>query len=229
MHPHLYIDLIAWGWAFAAGYAATRLRRNAGAPFAATPYPVGYYAALACGAIIGAFALGTLNLYLSGQPAIGRSIIGALFGGIIAVEIYKKINSIAGSTGGAFVAAFGIGVAIGRIGCFVSGLEDFTYGTPTSLPWGVDFGDGISRHPVQIYEASVMALFTAVYFYALWKRQNWAVQNGFYGLVLIYGAQRFIWEFLKPYHSPAGIFNIFHFVSAALCVYAIYMMTRKSR
>ena len=38
-----------------------------------------------------------------------------------------------------------------------------TYGTPTTLPWGVDFGDGVPRHPVQLYEAATMAIFLAVF------------------------------------------------------------------
>jgi len=29
---------------------------------------------------------------------------------------------------------------------FFAGLPDYTYGTATKLPWGVDFGDGIPRH-----------------------------------------------------------------------------------
>jgi hypothetical protein len=33
------------------------------------------------------------------------------------------------------------------VGCFLTGLSDRTYGTPTPLPWGIDFGDGIPRHP----------------------------------------------------------------------------------
>ncbi len=41
---------------------------------------------------------------------------------------------------------------VGRIGCFLAGLHDGTYGVPTSLPWGVDFGDGIARHPTQVYD-----------------------------------------------------------------------------
>jgi phosphatidylglycerol:prolipoprotein diacylglycerol transferase len=54
-----------------------------------------------------------------------------------------------------------VGIAVGRIGCFLSGLPDGTYGTPTSLPWGVDFGDGISRHPTAIYESIFMLAFAA--------------------------------------------------------------------
>jgi len=51
-----------------------------------------------------------------------------------------------------FVFPLIIGMAIGRIGCFLTGLADHTYGVATSLPWGIDFGDGIRRHPTQLYE-----------------------------------------------------------------------------
>jgi hypothetical protein len=48
------------------------------------------------------------------------------------------------------------GLAMGRIGCFLAGLHDDTYGLPTSRPWGVDFGDGIPRRPTQLYEIAVV-------------------------------------------------------------------------
>ena len=54
------------------------------------------------------------------------------------------------------------GIAIGRIGCFLSGLPDGTYGTPTSLPWGVDLGDGVARHPTALYESLFMIVLAAV-------------------------------------------------------------------
>ena len=44
-----------------------------------------------------------------------------------------------------------------------AGLPDRTYGTPTSLPWAVDLGDGVGRHPVQVYESASMALFLAAW------------------------------------------------------------------
>jgi len=50
---------------------------------------------------------------------------------------------------------FAVGVAVGRIGLlFSQGIDDFTYGTPTALPWAHDFGDGVPRHPVQLYESA---------------------------------------------------------------------------
>ena len=99
----------------------------------------------------------SLNLWLSGLPGIARSVEGALAGGIVAIELYKWRNGISLRTGARFALPLAIGIAVGRIGCYFAGLDDFTYGTPTTLPWGHDFGDGIARHPVQLYESAAMA------------------------------------------------------------------------
>ncbi|MEZ0369957.1 MAG: prolipoprotein diacylglyceryl transferase, partial [Candidatus Sericytochromatia bacterium] len=61
-------------------------------------------------------------------------------------------------TGDAYVLPLCVGIALGRIGCFLTGLDDHTYGLATTLPWGVDFGDGLLRHPTQLYEAAFMLL-----------------------------------------------------------------------
>ena len=36
-------------------------------------------------------------------------------------------------------------------------------GTPSSLPWAIDFGDGIPRHPTQLYESLVMAVAAVIF------------------------------------------------------------------
>jgi phosphatidylglycerol---prolipoprotein diacylglyceryl transferase len=59
------------------------------------------------------------------------------------------------------------------------------------------------------------------------KRQPWLMRNGFYALVLVYAAQRFLWEFLKPYGAVLGPFNLFHLVCAGLVAYAILMFGRR--
>ena len=187
---------------------------------------VGYAFALVAGAAIGGFGAGTLNLWLSGSPQIGRSIVGALGGAIAAIEIFKAVKGIRGSTGLIFVPAFATSVMVGRWGCFLSGLEDETHGTPTSLPWGHDFGDGILRHPVQLYESFTMAAFLAVSLLLIGRRNPFFMRNGFYLLVLTYGAQRFLWEFLKPYAAVVGPFNLFHFICAGLVIYSVIMMGR---
>ena len=61
------------------------------------------------------------------------------------VELAKRACGVTRSTGDQFVWPLAVGTAIGRLGCFFTGLDDHTYGTATRLPWGVDFGDGILR------------------------------------------------------------------------------------
>lgn len=183
-----------------------------------------YAAALVSGAAIGGYGAGTLNLWLTGIPGIGRSILGALAGAIVAIELYKRLRGITGSTGLIFVPAFATSVAVGRWGCFLSGLEDQTYGTATALTWGVDFGDGISRHPVQLYESLAMSAFLALALVLIGRRTPFFMRNGFYILVLFYAAQRFFWEFLKPYGTLIGPLNLFHLVSASLICYSLVMM-----
>lgn len=84
--------------------------------------------------------------------ALGQTIVGGIIGGMLGVEIAKKLVGVKHSTGDLFVMPFCVGLIVGRIGCFLAGLHDGTYGMSTSLPWGMDFGDGVLRHPTQIYD-----------------------------------------------------------------------------
>lgn len=187
----------------------------------------GYAAALVAGAVLGGYGLGTANLWLSGEPGLGRSILGALAGAIAAVELYKARRRVTGSTGAVFVIGFATTVAVGRIGCFLSGLDDFTYGTATALPWGHDFGDGIRRHPVQLYESLAMAGFLAVAWFGFFRRRVSFLRHGFYLLAGFYAAQRFVWEFFKPYGQIVGPLNLFHLVCLGIIVYAGAMLIRQ--
>lgn len=185
-----------------------------------------YGVALVAGAAIGGFGAGTLNLWLSATPGIGRSVVGALAGAIVAVEMFKRWRGISGSTGLIFVPAFTTSVVVGRWGCFLSGLDDETFGTPTTLPWGYNFGDGIARHPVQLYESFTMLAFLLVALVLIARRNAFFMRNGFYLLVLVYAGQRFLWEFLKPYGAVVGPFNLFHLICAGLVIYSLIMMAR---
>jgi phosphatidylglycerol---prolipoprotein diacylglyceryl transferase len=222
---HLVFDVAAWisGWLMARfvaarGYldAATRTRTPLTDP--------GYFIALGLGAIVGALAFGSLNLTIAGFWQIGHSIAGAVAGGIVAVEIFKLATGIRGSTGIQFAAPLAIGIAVGRWGCFFAGLPDYTYGIPTSLPWGVDFGDGIPRHPVQLYESAAMLAFLLVYLREIARGNPLVLRQGFYLFVGWYALQRFAWEFLKPYPGLIGPLNIFHLICLALFAYALFMM-----
>jgi phosphatidylglycerol---prolipoprotein diacylglyceryl transferase len=186
-----------------------------------------YIVAGAAGATIGAYLFGSLNLWLTGIAGIARSIEGAIAGGIVGIELLKHAAGIRGSTGLRFVAPLAAAIAVGRIGCYLAGLDDMTYGTPTALPWGVDFGDGVPRHPVQLYESLTMAVFLAVFLFLLWQGSATLRQTGFYLFVGVYAGQRFAWEFLKPYGTVIGPFNVFHLLSLALIAYAVIFAQRE--
>ncbi len=186
-----------------------------------------YYAfAVLNGVIIGSLMVGTIPFLQIGEghELLGKSILGAVIGGIVAAELFKLATHIRGSTGTAFVPALAAGIFVGRWGCFFAGLPDNTYGTPTALPWGVDFGDGIFRHPVQLYEGFTMLAFLLLYLVLLGRRHPLVMQSGFYLFCIVYGAQRFVWEFLKPYPRLAGPFDAFQFLCVALALYGAGMM-----
>ena len=226
MHIHMIFDLLAAALASALTAVVYMWRLQDVAERRMSTAGPGYALAALTGMAIGAYGLGTLNLWLSGTPIVGRSILGSLLGGIIGVELYKHRNRMTGSTGVIFVAGFTTTVAVGRIGCYLTGLEDHTTGTPSTLPWAVDFGDGIPRHPVQLYESLTMAGFLVLALALLARRSPWFLANGFYLMCAVYGAQRFAWEFLKPYATVIGPLNIFHLACLALILYAGLMVRR---
>jgi prolipoprotein diacylglyceryltransferase len=219
---HSAFDVLAWAASFGLAWALSRSGRIV--------FPVdrkqrfSYYAAFLFGAGYGGYLFGTLNLIACGMPGFARSIEGAILGAVIAVESYKYFARIPFRTGARFAAPLAIGIVIGRFGCFFSGIDDFTYGLPTCLPWGHDFGDGIIRHPVPLYESAAMATFLIVYLVAAWRNNRFVIDNGLYLVLLWYAAQRFVWEFFKPYAPVLGPLTVFHLLSVALAIYAGAML-----
>jgi prolipoprotein diacylglyceryltransferase len=218
---HLILDIAAW---LSAGVAALWLTRVRKLDFPAQSSQLPYLAALVFGAGLGAYLFGSLNLFLSGVPGIARSVEGALAGGIVAIELYKWRNGIRLRTGARFALPLALGIAVGRIGCFLAGLDDFTYGTPTTRPWGHDFGDGVARHPVQLYESAAMGAFALWYAFAVVRKNRFVIENGFYLSLGFYGLQRFLWEFFKPYGAAIGPLTVFHLLSLLILLYAVVML-----
>ena len=154
----------------------------------------------------------------------GKSIVGGLLGGLIGVELTKKMVGVASSTGDAFVLPLAVGMCIGRIGCFLSGLADHTYGNPTALPWGVDFGDGIPRHPTQLYEIAFIVLWTA----ALFRRKSAFSTPGdlFRSYLIGYLLFRLLVDAIKPIPMlyPPGLSGIQWLCLGGLAYYARHLL-----
>lgn len=160
------------------------------------------------GAIVGAFVGSRLIGFLE-NPMIGlntdnviyllntKSIMGGLFGGLIGVETSKRMIKEKQSSGDLFTYPIIVGIIIGRIGCFLSGIKEFTYGKQTSFITGMDLGDGLYRHPTSLYEI----IFLVLLFIFFKKISNYTKEeNGllFKIFMITYFGFRFVIEFFKP-------------------------------
>ncbi len=146
----------------------------------------------------------------------GRSIIGGFIGGITAVVITKKIFKIQGKRGNLFAPAIALGLSIGRVGCFLRGC---CYGITTSLPWGVDFGDGILRHPTQLYE-SVFSF--GMFFYLQYLKTKNPKPGELLRIFLIYYfIFRFFLEFIKYEPKTIGPLTIYQIVAILVLGYLL--------
>jgi phosphatidylglycerol---prolipoprotein diacylglyceryl transferase len=149
----------------------------------------------------------------------GKTIVGALLGGLAGVELTKRAIGAEGSSGDAFAFPLMLGIAIGRVGCFLSGLGDHTYGNPTALPWGVDFGDGVPRHPTQLYEIAFLVLLMI----ALHARRDAFTRTGdlFRAFMAAYLAFRLLIDAIKPvpYEYFGFLSGIQLLCIAGLCYY----------
>jgi prolipoprotein diacylglyceryltransferase len=190
--------------AAAAVYLVYRRRRGDALPDADRIWTI---VAAAAGAAVGSRAL-----FLTIDPARtlrhvgewsllsgGKTIVGALLGGLIAVELVKRFRGITVATGDLYVPALAAGIAVGRIGCFLAGPMDHTAGLPTSLPWGIASGDAVRRHPTALYEIAFVLLLA----FALRRVPEKAPAGAAFALFLAgYLAFRFAVDFLKPEPPP---------------------------
>ena len=100
-----------------------------------------------------------------------------------------------------------LGLAVGRLGNFVNGELWGRAADPSVWPWAMVFpqaGDGVPRHPSQLYQAALegVLLFVLLWMYARRPRLPGQVS----GLFLIgYGALRFVAEFGREPDAFLGL------------------------
>lgn len=87
-----------------------------------------------------------------GLPLGGRTVLGGLIGGWLAVELGKRAGGIRAPSGDAFALPLALALGCGRIGCTFAGC---CAGTPCSEAWWVlHDAAGVARVPVQLVEAA---------------------------------------------------------------------------
>lgn len=169
---------------------------------------------VAVGALIGgglfARAAAVWQFTLTGSSFVdvwlygGRSVLGGLAGAYAGAVVTKRIVGYRHSTGELFAPAVAIGMAIGRIGCFLT--EQI--GTTTTMPWGITLPtelaatvpncpqctSGAPLHPSFLYEV----LFHAVAFGMLWASRDRLPDGQSFKLYLLgYGIFRLLVEFVR--------------------------------
>lgn len=158
----------------------------------------------------------------------GKTIVGGILGAWAAIEIAKRPLHITRNTGDAFVIPLSAGVAIGRIGCFLEGLPDHTYGLPSTLPWAVNFGDNIPRHPTQLYESLFAALLAPLVILTLLPTPP---GQRFRAWIALYMAFRLAIEFLKPRDFTLAGLSPIQYAAAIgmlIAIWSLYRLRKKA-
>ena len=149
----------------------------------------------------------SFNPFGSNQFGIaGLNVYGGVIVAIIGTFVYchwRKISTL--EVFDYFSPAFGLGLGIARIGCFLNGC---CFGKPTDLPWGVSFPPGsipyavyqdTPIHPSQLYISLYgFALFFLLHF--MMKRKRFVGQIVAM-LFMIEAVFRFAIEYVRYYEE----------------------------
>ena len=127
-----------------------------------------------------------------------KTVAGGFLGGLFGVEIIKKLIGVKTASGDIYVIPIIVALFIGRIGCFLMGVAETTYGIETDSLFGMNLGDGKLRHPVALYEMAYMVLLFVLF--QKIKHRNLINGDRFKLFMVLYFLYRFLVEFLKPYH-----------------------------
>ena len=175
-------------------------------------------ATIAAGALVGAglgARLGNWWIYLTSGGSLtlpgmlvdsGKSVLGGLTGAYIGVLVTKRLIRYPYKTGDVFAPAAALGIAIGRVGCFLTEQP----GTVTTAPWGFtpppetlmnipncpQCQPGVAMHPSFLYE---IGFFLALFAVLMWLRPRLLEHPGelFKVFLAAYVVFRFGIEFVR--------------------------------
>lgn len=175
-------------------------------------------ASIAAGALLGAgigARLGNWWVYWTSGGSLtlpgllvdsGKSVLGGLTGAYVGVLVTKRLIRYRRKTGDIFAPAAALGLAVGRIGCFLTEQP----GTPTTMPWGFtppadtlshipncpQCQPGVALHPSFLYE---IGFFLALFVLLEWLRPRLTDQPGelFKVFLAAYIVFRFGIEFVR--------------------------------
>jgi prolipoprotein diacylglyceryltransferase len=149
---------------------------------------IAFVGALAGSAIPAFFSGGLVEDLAWSVPITPKTVMGGILTSFILVAIYKKITRNHVDTSDGFARGAIAMMAIGRIGCI---FQHCCYGKEAS--WGLNFGDGLARIPVQYFEA--IGLFGIFYLIQHLHEKNLFAGRRLFIVFALYGVLRFTLEF----------------------------------
>jgi phosphatidylglycerol---prolipoprotein diacylglyceryl transferase len=152
------------------------------------------------------------------------TIVGGLLGGLIGVELTKKLIGEKKSSGDLFTYPLILAMIIGRIGCFSMGVYEDTFGTETSSLFGTDLGDGLLRHPVSLYEI-VYLLMLWIFIMTTASKYDLAEGGKFKIFMILYLVFRLLLDYIKPHYTFwFGLSSIQIACGAGLIYYSYFII-----
>lgn len=141
----------------------------------------------------------------------GRSIVGALLFGFLTAELAKPLLRYPLPPNDRFAMALPFSLAVGRIGCWLSGC---CLGVHWDGPLALRAADGSLRFPASQAEL-LFQLLTGLLLWSLYQRS--LLQGRLFALYLvIYGSYRFLSEFLRATNKAFLGYSAYQWLSLVM-------------
>ncbi len=166
----------------------------------------------------------------------GMSFHGGLLGVFLAMYLFARKTGRTFFQVSDFIAPMvPLGLGFGRLGNFIN-KELWGRPVESSIPWAMDYGDHVARHPSSLYQAITegLILFVILFIFTRKHRPAMAASALF---MLCYGLLRFITEFFRTPDSHLG-FVMFEWMTKGqqlsipmimIGVFVLYLAYRKPK
>jgi len=155
----------------------------------------------------------------------GRTVLGGLLGGYAGVELAKRSEGYAAPTGDGFALTCALGLAVGRVGCWLHGC---CRGVVCDSGWyTIAGGDGLSRWPSQLLEAGFNLAFAGAALLAIRRR---ILPGQWFHLYLIaYGVFRLLHEPMRETTWWTPWLSAYQFVAIVLVLVGVWRFRVRQR